>query len=300
MTTATPIAHLEPDYAAGISRPAPSARAARASVTVRGIRDMLTAGLPAMADARLRARWAGDVLLYSVLRLTDVGLDRPRTVRLKDGSVVHYRLNRGDVLALTETFLNGAYDLPGATGGPVLVDLGANIGLTGVWLARRHGATTVIGVEPSPANAALARRNLQANGIRGEVLEAAVAEGDGIGFFDDAKVATTGQLADHGRPVELVSMETVLARLPEGARVDLLKLDIEGGEQMLAHGAPAWLDRVDCVVAELHPDDADIPSVIATMRQAGFHYRPVDTHPAYGPHGTEHMAVFTRESRAGA
>jgi FkbM family methyltransferase len=294
MTTATTQAQHHAEPLSFPARPASSSPLERASVTARGIADMVRAGVPALADGRSRARWAADAVLYRVLRLTDVGLDRPRTVRLRDGVTVHYRANRGDILALNETFLNGAYDLPHATGGPVLVDLGANIGLTATWLARRFGATTVIGVEPNPANAALARRNLEANGLRAEVLEAAVAEQDGEGFFDDAKIATTGQLADHGRPVRLVSMDTVLERLPEGARVDLLKLDIEGGEQMLAAGDTAWLDRVDCIVAELHPDDADIPAVVSALKARGFTYHPVDTSPTYGPRGTEFMATFAR------
>ncbi len=285
-----------PQFAA---RPSPRAPLARAGVTLRGIADMLRLGLPAMADARSRARWSADVLLYRAMRISDLGLDRPRTLRLRDGTTVHYRQNRGDILVVHETLLDRAYDLPGTTGGPVLVDLGANIGLTATWLARRFGARTVIGVEPSPANAAVARRNLRDNGISHRVLEAAVAEHDGEGFFDDAKIATTGQLAQRGRPVRLVSMETVLGLLPVDARVDLLKLDIEGGEQMLAGEGTGWLDRVDCIVAELHPDHADVPAVVAALEARGFACRPVDTSPTYGPRGTELMAVFTRTAAGG-
>jgi hypothetical protein len=39
---------------------------------------------------------------------------------------------------------------------------------------------------------------------------------------------------------------------PEGV-VDLLKMDIEGAETEVFSGPMHWLDRVSCIVAELHP-----------------------------------------------
>lgn len=297
MTTtsiAPPAAPYQPAIGTGIARPAPAGPLARASITLRGIRDGLRDGLPKMADRRSRLRWATDVLRYRLLRLTDLGLDAERTIRLRSGETITYRLNRGDILAVQETFLNDAYAFEAVTHAETIADLGANIGLTGVWLARRHGARRVVGVEANPANAALARRNYAQNGVNGIVLDAAIADRDGTAFFSDEKVATTGRLAATGRPVRTVSFDTVLAEL--GAeRVDLVKLDIEGGEGALLAGDPGWTAAVGAIVAELHPDDADIPAVVATLRRAGFTYEAVDTHPPYGPHGTEFMAVFMRK-----
>jgi len=293
-SVASPERTLTPRVGTGIARPAPRNPLARAAITLRGIADGLRDGLPVMADRRSQVRWATDVLRYRLLRLTDVGLDAERTIRLRTGETITYRLNRGDILAVQETFLNDAYDFGDAVAhADTIVDLGANIGLTGVWLARRLGARIVVGVEANPANAALARRNYAQNDVTGVVLDAAIADRDGTAFFSDEKVATTGQLAASGRPVRTVSFDTVLAAL--GAdRADLVKLDIEGGEGALLAGDPEWTARVGAIVAELHPDDADIPAVVATLRRAGFTYEAVDTHPAYGPHGTEYMAVFTR------
>ncbi len=39
--------------------------------------------------------------------------------------------------------------------------------------------------------------------------------------------------------------------------IDLLKMDIEGGEQALLTGDTAWLSSVNAIVAEFHPSVVD-------------------------------------------
>jgi FkbM family methyltransferase len=241
-----------------------------------------------ITDRRSFLRYAADVVLYRVLAAWRIpSADRERRIRLDGGLDVAYRLNRGDICTLREVWIDECYRPPVAVPVRTLVDLGANIGLTSLWYATRLGAERLVCVEPSPQNARLARRNLAANGVRAAVLEAAVGPLDGTARFAAATDANVGRLAADGEgagvevEVEVVSMDTVLEHLGGGAQIDLLKLDIEGGEaELLKEGDLAWLDRVDAVIAEFHLDRVDRDELVGILEHHGLRYVPAGSaHP---------------------
>jgi len=69
-------------------------------------------------------------------------------------------------------------------------------------------------------------------------------------------------------------MSTLLKTYWDEGRIDLLKLDIEGGEQELLRFQLEWLQRVDAIIAEFHPDCVDYPGLVAKLQQHGFRYIP--------------------------
>ena len=103
---------------------------------------------------------------------------------LRDGTRLTYRRNRGDIQAIREIWLDEVYSPPReAQGLPNVVDLGANIGFTSVYLARRLRPACIVAVEPDPENARILRRNLEQNDIHSIVIEAAVGPYDGTTGF---------------------------------------------------------------------------------------------------------------------
>ena len=225
------------------------------------------------ADPRSFVRYASDVILYRVLRVIPMA-PRLRTILLRDGSRVTYRLNRGDIRTVNEIWGAEIYRLPF----PVqtlstVVDLGANIGLTDVYLSARYRCS-FLPVEPSERNSALARRNYAQNGVDAELVRGAVGPSDRAGHFAAHRDFNSGKLADSGEPVTVLSMPTLFARLPEDHRIDLLKVDIEGGEGELFSGDLGWLDRVDAMIVEFHPTLVDHERLIALIAAQGFRYIP--------------------------
>ncbi len=236
-----------------------------------------------------------DTVAYRMLRLTSIGRDRPRTVRLRGDVIVTYRRNRGDIAVLYETFVTRSYDLPAdVEPGGVIVDVGAHIGITGVFLARRYRPRRYIAIEPVPENAALARTNLERNGVPARVINAAIGARDGSGLFAVQGVSTQGRLAKAGFSVPVVSIDTALAELDRTERVALLKLDIEGGEEELFRGPVDWLRRVDCIVAELHPDLCDVSGMLAALDRAGFVEHRIE---GGDQAGLEYMSCFVAARR---
>lgn len=134
---------------------------------------------------------------------------------------------------------------------PVILDLGGNIGMFSLWAANRWPGAHVTAVEPLPRNAALLRRNasLVATGVI-TVLEAAATTDDGTVSFGGGDF-TNGRVLDdtEASSVSVPSRDV----FPLIADVDLLKLDIEGGEWPIL-ADPRFIDQSAMIVMlEHHP-----------------------------------------------
>lgn len=227
-------------------------------------------------DLSSLGRYALDRFLVMFLgRLRISGENKERTVRFTGGVSITYRLNRGDLQSIREVWLEEVYSLPVGPDRPILVDLGANIGLTSIWLTKHYHCESIIAVEPVPANAELIRRNFSTNGIEGTVIEAAVGPEDGSARFEVASSSNSGHLSLSGDKVTTISMSSVLSLLPAGSVVNMLKIDIEGAEEALLHGPNmTWLERVMEIVIEIHPALVSYKGVIDRLTDEGFQYVP--------------------------
>lgn len=256
-------------------------------VLFRWPKRILTAGRNLFEECRACAREAktfrsgvrlcADFALSRVLPYLPKRLrNRERQVEIRNGARLRYRLNRGDIQGIREVWLESAYRLPFAVSNGVLVDLGANIGLTSVWLAKKYGFANVIAVEPDASNAALVRRNFELNGISGHIVQAAIGPSDGTTRFQAAAESNQGHVSPEGSVVSVVSMATILNQfhLPQ---VDLVKMDIEGSEQTLLTGPSEWLSRTKAMIAEFHPTLIDYPGLTGLLEQQGFTYVRADT-----------------------
>jgi FkbM family methyltransferase len=166
-----------------------------------------------------------------------------------------------DVLTLDEIFRQRVYEPPGAVsswlerlGRPLrALDLGANVGLWGIWLHGRFRVGRLTALEPEPANAAKHRRVIELNrlGDSWELIEAAAACADEPLPFTPGR-ATMGHIAAHGAPGTIAVAGRDSFPLLDG--VDLLKMDIEGAEWPILLD-PRMVDvEAPVVLLEYHPE----------------------------------------------
>jgi FkbM family methyltransferase len=222
-------------------------------------------------------RLLADILLFRAMHFVRLPReDTARTVQMRDGTWLTYRLNRGDIQAIREVWLDEVYlPPPEATGLHQVVDLGANIGFTSLYLSRQLNAPHLIAVEPDPANVSILRRNLEQNDMRAIVIDAAAGDFDGWASVRRERASNLGQLDAGGDvSVRVVSMASVNDRLPDQAGRTLLKIDIEGGEEQLFTGDLSWLQRFDCLLAELHPGRANLDRITGVIEASGLRFRP--------------------------
>jgi len=237
------------------------------------------------------ARMVADIVLLRVHVIMPLSfVNHDRTIRVRGDVLLTYRLNRGDLQSLREVWMDEHYRLPPNVRTDTLVDLGASIGMTSVWFAKNYRCRHVLAVEPSAANARVARQNLRQNRITADVIQAAVGPSDGVTRFTAHEHSNLGRtFTEVGVEVGMVSMESVLQRLGEAKRLDVLKIDIEGAEEALLSGDIRWLEHVGCIIAEFHPTLVDYPNLVLKLQREGFEYlKAGGRHP-------ELMDVFVRQ-----
>ena len=244
------------------------------SRTIAGISKEIKGAWRCSEDWTSKLRLTVDIIQSRLLkywRLPNYGARR--CVRLSPGLKVSYRLNRGDLQALREVIFEEAYRPAQAPVAGVLLDLGANIGLTSLWLWKRFGFSKVIAIEPDDDNLAILRENFRLNGVPGTVVKGLVGPGGSTALFAPNDHAILGRVGTVGVAVDVVDLN----RLLKDESVGLVKIDIEGAEQDLVSGNLGWLDNVQAIIAELHPGLIDGEFVVSRIVGAGFRYTPASS-----------------------
>jgi FkbM family methyltransferase len=216
-----------------------------------------------------RARGLRDGLLSYLSFFRPYGWDG-RTGRLQlDGNRF---VARGlDWVAVDEIALRGEYEFirPLLAGPhPVVVDIGANIGMFSLFAFHVNPEASVDAFEPSADTFGLLDSNRQFNpSLSWRCHNAAVHARDGVIRFDNGPASTARRVTEgEGDPVPCLSLRTVVERV--AAPVRLLKIDVEGSEEAILVGNEDVLDRVDHLVIELHPGVCRTDAVVDTLTRA--------------------------------
>lgn len=170
-----------------------------------------------------------------------------------------YRPGTTDLLVLEQVFLDGEYRVEPIAPESIeyIVDLGSNIGVTAMFWAQRYPKARMVLVEPDPDNFKLLQRNTAAFKDRCVLLNVAVSDSSGeTSFFrSDREYGHSILKGDDSVSEIQVRTLTVSDVLRESAfpRVDLLKMDIEGGESIVMPTIQTWPCAPRYLIAELHP-----------------------------------------------
>lgn len=196
-----------------------------------------------------RYYWLKVLNLLSVLPSTVQVKNRrlAHPVTLRTGTSSDLDVFRAVVLGDEYDFLKRLHDVR------TVIDLGANIGLSSVVILSHFPESSLLAVEPEPANCELLRRNLSSYSERARVLQGAVWPSEGEVSLDyragDGREWATA--VKEGSGVRAYSMQELLAHFGEQP-IDLLKIDIEGSEAPLFSADTSWLARVRTLCIELH------------------------------------------------
>jgi|HigsolmetaAR202D_1030399.scaffolds.fasta_scaffold18160_2 FkbM family methyltransferase len=212
--------------------------------------------------------------------------EREYTVRA-NGARILIEHGTSDAATFDQAFISRVYEpsseaaaaLEALGRPPVILDLGANIGLFSVWAQNRWPGARIKAVEPLERNVRQLRRQLELTLQPGtwEVVAAAATTADGEVTFvlDDGDTFAEGRIAEdagHGGNALTVPARDVF-KLAEG--VDLLKIDIEGAEWPILADERFSADVAPVVMLEHHPAGAPggtTPEEAAerALREAGY------------------------------
>jgi FkbM family methyltransferase len=231
----------------------------------------------AMQDwrARLELLW---IKLRTRLRRGD---DEPVGLRLRelDGARLYVRPGTADMNTIFLNYVQGAHLPPPEFVGRDLrkiCELGSQIGTGLAGLAARYPHASVLGVEPDPENAALARRNVEAFGSRCKVVEAAIWDAENELTIEGDWVS--GYTVHPSRPddpperrVQGTTVDRLLSEhMPEGP-IDYLVMNLERTEPRVLAAASGWASRVASIRCEIYPGKGfEGEEAVGLLEQLGF------------------------------
>lgn len=178
---------------------------------------------------------------------------------------------------------------------PLVIDCGANIGVTMLEWKHRWPGAEVICIEPDPHAFELLQLNVDRNDIPSvRCINAAVNDVAGTAtLFGEISPAgdARGNSIDPGwgrRPQsdsQTVNCQT-LSSVIRGRHVDFLKLDVEGVEERVLGEIVDDLPRIDAIYVEVHQTAVtaaynSAPRIEELLRQSGF---CVETESRAGEH----------------
>lgn len=183
--------------------------------------------------------------------------------------------------ALTSVFLHLLKE------GDTVIDVGANFGYFTMLAARRVGCHgRVVAFEPEPQNQRWLQQNLALNGYEWvEVSDFAIASGQGTVHMDAGRgtdnrgrTSTVVKHISHGALIDVRTLGLDGFCDRAGIRVvDLLKVDIEGGEASAIQGMVEGIKehRYRRILMEIHPQPlaeigATSGAILAPFRNAGY------------------------------
>jgi FkbM family methyltransferase len=175
---------------------------------------------------------------------------------------IEVRAGTSDFLVMYQVLIEREYACCDDLRDPRLIlDCGANIGVTSAYFLSRFPYAQVISVEPDSNSFRQLEANLKPYGSRSIRVQAGVwshatgltvepgTAGNEWGFV--VRESKTGETPD----VNAVDIDGLLAKSDKG-RIDILKVDIEGSErEVFSRNTHSWIDKFDNLVIELHGDE---------------------------------------------
>lgn len=188
------------------------------------------------------------------------------------------------LVGMEEIFQKGIYEFRATTTNPLILDCGANIGLSVIYFKLLHPDSRVIAFEPDPAIFQTLEKNVASFELNNvELRQAAVwTENGSVAFMQEGGFSGHIQTGSS----QTVSVPSLRLRDQLADPVDFLKVDIEGAEFDVILDCADRLSNVDRLFIEYH-SKADKPQrldeLLTVIRQAGFRYQIQEAYVARKP-----------------
>lgn len=157
----------------------------------------------------------------------------------------------------------------------VFVDAGANIGLVSIYFMSLYPGLRVLAVEPDSENCIMARKNFAVNKCKNiELVESALwPTNTNLKIVNDFRDQLNWSLRvdeDNLGSIATITPEAVIEHF--GQPVDIMKIDIEGGEDKLFEDACdlSWVTQIKMIALEIHDERTDRQRILTMLQSNGF------------------------------
>lgn len=163
-----------------------------------------------------------------------------------------------------------------------IIDCGAHIGLSIIYLKKICPTANIIAFEPDPKNFNVLKKNIESHGLSSIDLknEAVWISNTTLSFIADGNMSSKiGEVKDATVQVQAIRLRDLLT-----GKVDFLKLDIEGAEFEVIKDIQDRLSMVENLFIEYHgffEENKDLNEILQIVVRNGFHYYIKEATPVY-------------------
>lgn len=176
-----------------------------------------------------------------------------------------------------DIFANRDYYFEPKNDNPIIIDIGANIGMSCLFFSLTYPNATIEAYEADPNIFEVLKRNMLKNNCENVHLHnSAVLDRfeDAVSFSADG--ADGGRVEVSGEDSVKVSAIDALTIISEFEHIDLLKLDIEGAERLVVPRIESSLSRIDRIFMEYHSETnkpQKLAEILHVLENEGFRLR---------------------------
>jgi FkbM family methyltransferase len=170
---------------------------------------------------------------------------------------IYLRLRTTDISVFEEIILNAEYSFEPLHSPRLIIDAGANIGLTSIFYANKFPHAKIIAIEPEQSNFQMLKKNtaLYSNIFP---IQGALWKEEATLNLSNPGTGNWGYQTQEQQEGEIVegnvfgmSVDKLMEQYGYDY-IDILKIDIEGSEKEVFETSISWIDKVGAIIVELH------------------------------------------------
>jgi FkbM family methyltransferase len=174
-----------------------------------------------------------------------------------------------------EIFIDRIYEYVSKTENPIILDCGANMGLSVLYFAKKYPNAKIIAFEPEEPIFNILKRNTETYGLSNVTLhKKAVWDIDTVlEFFTDKGMG--GSIANKYLNQQPALVQTVVFKDFLHQKIDFLKMDIEGAEYTVLKSCGSLLQNIENIFVEYHSfinQEQHLDDLLLLLKQNGFRY----------------------------
>ena len=168
---------------------------------------------------------------------------------------------------------------------PYIIDCGANIGLSVIYMKQLYPAASIVAFEPDDINFNLLQKNIQGFELKDVELrkEAVWIENTHLQFVSEGSLMS--RIGEQGKGDHTIEVKACRLKDLLNKEIDFLKIDIEGAEYKVLKDIAEHLHFVKNLFLEYHgtfEQNQELNEILQIITNSGFTYymkSAIDKHP---------------------
>lgn len=174
-----------------------------------------------------------------------------------------------------EVFVRGIYNFKQKNETPLIIDCGANMGLSILFFSKTYPNSRIIAFEPDRVVLPYLKKNIKSQQLTNvELHEKAIwIKNEKLKFFTDHGLG--GRIGVEYRNQKPIEVEALRLKDFLDYEVDMLKIDIEGAEYEVLKDCKGHLGKVKNIFVEYHStirEEQHLEDILNILKNAGFRY----------------------------